>query len=105
MDSATKDSVESPPNRKPYGTLILTFLRSVYSRDGLEKDKGPFGVWEIVVEKNCPAQLNPNDCGIFSCLAAQYITEERKMDYNQSDADNLRLAMADKLAQFEEFAM
>ena len=51
--------------------------------------------WQIEnVSDGVPQQLNWYNCGVFSIMFANYLSINKKMEFNQSDIDTLRPILA-----------
>ena len=40
--------------------------------------------WQQIKAKDIPQQLNGYDCGVFTCMFAEYLSRKAKMTFNQS---------------------
>uniref|UniRef100_A0AC35FJE6 Ubiquitin-like protease family profile domain-containing protein n=1 Tax=Panagrolaimus sp. PS1159 TaxID=55785 RepID=A0AC35FJE6_9BILA len=49
--------------------------------------------WDIFSDKSAPRQKNGFDCGVFACQYAQYITNQRLLDFQQSQMNYFRKRM------------
>lgn len=46
--------------------------------------------WKLMNADDCPAQLNGYDCGVFSCIIAEYLSRDARLDFTQDDMPKLR---------------
>lgn len=56
----------------------------------LPLDSPPF-IKENVVD--CPRQSNSSDCGVFSCMIAEYIARNSEITFSQNNIPDLRKRM------------
>lgn len=52
--------------------------------------------WQCVIEK-CPQQTNGNDCGVFTCMAAERLMQGLPLDYSARDVPSARRRMLTEL--------
>ncbi|XP_029637096.1 uncharacterized protein LOC115212363 isoform X1 [Octopus sinensis] len=70
---------------------ILNYLREeMKTKKNIEMDTN---CWVKVNMKNIPLQENMSDCGVFSCIYAEYISRGDKMDFTQEDMPYFRRKM------------
>jgi sentrin-specific protease 1 len=58
------------------------------------EDDSDLMYWTIEDVENYPKQQNDYDCGIFTCLYAEFITREAEMSFSQKDIPNYRESIA-----------
>lgn len=46
--------------------------------------------WKIMNAEDCPKQENGYDCGVFTCVNAEYLSRDAKLDFVQDDMPKLR---------------
>lgn len=46
--------------------------------------------WRLMDADDCPSQLNGYDCGVFSCVNAEFLARDAKLDFTQDDMPMLR---------------
>jgi len=49
--------------------------------------------WTFHAPSHVPRQMNGWDCGVFACKFADYLSENREMDFSQADMSYFRLRM------------
>lgn len=74
----------------------LSALRQYLEDESMDKKKKSFDTsdWKLKSEKNIPQQMNGSDCGVFSCMFAEYICADRKITFSQDDMPYFRNKMA-----------
>lgn len=72
-----------------------TALRDYIAAEHLAKKKTPLDLkeWKCVIRKDLPEQLNGCDCGVFTCKYAEYISQDKSFDFDQSDMPYFRRRM------------
>ncbi|RKP14754.1 hypothetical protein BJ684DRAFT_8060, partial [Piptocephalis cylindrospora] len=70
----------------------VTALSDYLAEEHLEKKKEPLDMsqWRIVFEMDCPAQMNGYDCGVFTIMAAEFLSRNAPLTYAQQDMQMLR---------------
>ena len=83
------DSMGSP-NYK-----CLQVLQQYLYDESMDKKKKSFDFvnWNFECVKNIPQQMNGSDCGVFSCMFAEYICANRSLDFSQEDMPYFRNKM------------
>lgn len=73
----------------------LTSLRCYLEAESLDKKKEVFDTrkWRLINEKDIPQQMNGSDCGVFSCMFAEFICANRKITFTQDDMGYFRKKM------------
>lgn len=70
---------------------ILEYLKEeMRSKKNIDMD---VNCWVKVNMKNIPLQENLSDCGVFSCIYAEYISRGAQMDFTQEDMPYFRRKM------------
>lgn len=61
----------------------LSALRQYLEDESLDKKKKPYNTsdWKLECAKDIPQQMNGSDCGVFSCMFAEYICANKKIDH------------------------
>jgi len=79
------------PNRP-----VLDALEKYLREESIFKPKKQFDTSDFVIEsvQNIPRQLDGSDCGIFSCMFAEYITCDVPITFTQSEMLYFRKKMA-----------
>ncbi|XP_068159187.1 sentrin-specific protease 1-like [Drosophila tropicalis] len=79
---------------KPNQT-VLNALESYLRDESLDKRKQPFDTSDFLIENvpNVPQQTNGSDCGVFSCMFAEYITRNRQLTFSQEHMEYFRKKM------------
>lgn len=69
--------------------VIFDYLKKEYEN---KKDiKLDCSGWRLMNAKDCPIQKNGFDCGVFTCINAEYLSRDAKLDFTQEDMPKLRL--------------
>ncbi|XP_043274907.1 sentrin-specific protease-like [Venturia canescens] len=73
----------------------LNALQKYLEDESLDKKKKPFDTsgWKLESVTKTPQQMNGSDCGVFSCMFAEYITANRKITFTQQDMPYFRNKM------------
>ncbi|XP_016976990.1 uncharacterized protein LOC108042976 isoform X2 [Drosophila rhopaloa] len=79
---------------------VLDALEAYLREESLDKRKQPFDTSGFVSENvpNIPQQSNGSDCGVFSCMFAEYITRDVPITFTQADMSYFRKKMALEIA-------
>ncbi|KAH8315468.1 hypothetical protein KR074_002991, partial [Drosophila pseudoananassae] len=74
---------------------VLDALEAYLQSESLDKRKKPFdtSVFRIESVPDVPRQTNGSDCGVFSCMFAEYITRGKRFNFTQDDMDYFRKKM------------
>ncbi|XP_066600299.1 sentrin-specific protease 1-like [Prorops nasuta] len=83
------DSMGSP-NAK-----CLLALKQYLQDESLDKKKKPYDTsdWTLENAKDIPRQMNASDCGVFSCMFAEYICANKKLTFTQDNMPYFRKKM------------
>uniref|UniRef100_A0A2S2PWN3 Sentrin-specific protease 1 n=1 Tax=Sipha flava TaxID=143950 RepID=A0A2S2PWN3_9HEMI len=46
--------------------------------------------WQLFHAEDCPKQFNSDDCGVFTCINAEYLARGVKLNFSQSDIRKFR---------------
>ncbi|XP_020723077.2 sentrin-specific protease 1 [Bombus terrestris] len=73
----------------------LSALRQYLEDESLDKKKQTYDTssWKLECAKNIPQQMNGSDCGVFSCMFAEYICGNKKITFTQQDMPYFRNKM------------
>ncbi|XP_050417974.1 sentrin-specific protease 1 isoform X2 [Patella vulgata] len=73
----------------------LNALKQYLIDECLDKKKQKFDLtgWSTVAVKDIPQQMNGSDCGMFSCVFAEYVTRGAKITFTQDDMPYFRRKM------------
>lgn len=76
--------------------LCLNTLRKYLEDESLDKKKQPYDTtdWTLQIVKKIPQQMNGSDCGVFSCMFAEYISANKSITFTQEDMPYFRHKMA-----------
>ncbi|XP_033171364.1 uncharacterized protein LOC117148197 isoform X3 [Drosophila mauritiana] len=79
---------------------VLDALVNYLKAESLDKRYKPLNVTGFVVEhaQNIPRQGNSSDCGVFSCMFAEYITRNAPITFSQAEMPYFRKKMAMEIA-------
>ncbi|KOC66711.1 Sentrin-specific protease 1 [Habropoda laboriosa] len=74
----------------------LSALQQYLEDESLDKKKQVYDTsnWKLECAKNIPQQMNGSDCGVFSCMFAEYICANKKITFTQQDMPYFRNKMA-----------
>ncbi|XP_026470458.1 sentrin-specific protease-like [Ctenocephalides felis] len=74
---------------------VLDMMESYLKDESLDKKKIPLdtSTWTKEIVKDIPQQENGYDCGVFSCMFAEYICRGAKIDFSQNDMEYFRKKM------------
>lgn len=83
------DSMGTPNNP------VLTALANYLKEESLDKKKCEFDMtgWKFDNVRNIPQQENGSDCGVFSCMYAEFITRNRPIVFTQQHMQYFRMKM------------
>ncbi|XP_022171502.1 sentrin-specific protease 1-like [Myzus persicae] len=68
--------------------LIFDYLKQEYENKKNEQFNS--SGWQIMEAEDCPSQKNGYDCGVFTCINAEYLSRDAKLDFVQDDMPKLR---------------
>lgn len=68
--------------------IIFNYLKKEY-KDKKNEDFDCSG-WRLMNADDCPLQFNSYDCGVFTCVNAEYLARDVNLDFEQSDMVMLR---------------
>ncbi|EFN89862.1 sentrin-specific protease 1 [Harpegnathos saltator] len=73
----------------------LAALKQYLQDESLDKKKQTYNMndWKLQVAKDIPQQMNGSDCGVFSCMFAEYICANKKITFTQQDMPYFRNKM------------
>lgn len=74
---------------------VLSALENYLREESLEKRKIPFDTsdWTIESVPDCPQQRNGSDCGVFSCMFAEFISRDARISFEQQHMPYFRHKM------------
>lgn len=68
--------------------VIMMYLREEH-KNKKDKEFNQSG-WQLLNATDCPKQENSYDCGVFTCINAEYLARDAKLDFTQKDMPKLR---------------
>lgn len=73
----------------------LAALKQYLQDESLDKKKLSYDMsdWILQSAKNIPQQMNGSDCGMFSCMFAEYVCANKKITFTQDDMPYFRNKM------------
>ncbi|XP_033229368.1 sentrin-specific protease 1-like isoform X2 [Belonocnema kinseyi] len=73
----------------------LVALRRYLEDESLDKKKKTYDTndWKLESVQDIPQQMNGSDCGVFSCMFAEFICANRKITFTQQDMPYFRNKM------------
>uniref|UniRef100_A0A1A9ZJL6 Ubiquitin-like protease family profile domain-containing protein n=1 Tax=Glossina pallidipes TaxID=7398 RepID=A0A1A9ZJL6_GLOPL len=74
---------------------ILKVLEQYLKDESIDKRKKAFDTSQFTIESvpDVPQQTNGSDCGVFSCMFAEYVTRDKKIDFSQANMKYFREKM------------
>uniref|UniRef100_A0A182LRZ3 Ubiquitin-like protease family profile domain-containing protein n=1 Tax=Anopheles culicifacies TaxID=139723 RepID=A0A182LRZ3_9DIPT len=83
------DSMGSPNN------AVLNALEEYLCEESMDKRKTPFDKSGLTKQniRDCPRQKNGSDCGVFSCMFAEFLTRDHAITFDQSNMPYFRKKM------------
>lgn len=74
---------------------VLDALEQYLQEESMDKRKIPFDTkdWKIECIRDCPQQRNGSDCGVFSCMFAEFLTRDSKISFDQQHMQYCRRKM------------
>lgn len=81
----------------------LQALRNYLEAEHLDKKKSKFDTSDFILEcpKDIPQQMNGSDCGMFSCMTAEFYSRDVKLNYSQEQMPYFRKKMVYEILQGE----
>ena len=76
---------------REYLLMVLSYLENEHQQKKKEPLPGP---WTLVQVSDSPEQNNGNDCGVFTCMAIDYLSINSPLDYSFRDIVDCRNRMA-----------
>lgn len=88
------DSMGTPNPR------VLAALESYLQEESLDKKKQNFDTTKFQIEsvRNAPKQMNGSDCGVFSCMFAEYVSRNKEITFSQQHMPYFRQKMILEIA-------
>ncbi|KAE9531534.1 hypothetical protein AGLY_010740 [Aphis glycines] len=68
--------------------IIFDYLKQEH--ENKKNEKLDCSGWKIMNAEDCPKQENGYDCGVFTCVNAEYLSRDAKLDFVQDDMPKLR---------------
>ncbi|KAJ3032135.1 UNVERIFIED_CONTAM: SUMO1 sentrin specific peptidase 1 [Siphonaria sp. JEL0065] len=87
---------------------LFKIYRDYLNSESMDKKKVPFDFtgWADFCPRDIPGQLNGFDCGVFTCMYAEYRSREAEFDFSQKQMPYIRRRMVyeilQKRLQFDE---
>lgn len=80
---------------------VLRSLETYLKEESMDKRKTHLSMndWEIESVRNLPRQMNGSDCGVFSCMFAEYITRNKPITFSQENMVYFRQKMIYEIAK------
>lgn len=88
------DSMGHPNQR------VLDALEDYLKEESMDKKKQIFDMseWSKENVRDCPRQMNGSDCGVFSCMFAEFLSRDSKISFNQQHMQYFRTKMVYEIA-------
>uniref|UniRef100_A0A1A9W680 Ubiquitin-like protease family profile domain-containing protein n=1 Tax=Glossina brevipalpis TaxID=37001 RepID=A0A1A9W680_9MUSC len=82
---------------------VLKALEQYLKDESMDKRKQPFDTSQFIVESvlDVPRQMNGSDCGVFSCMFAEYVTRDKDITFSQQNMEYFRQKMILEIVQGE----
>ncbi|CAO1410692.1 unnamed protein product, partial [Diamesa hyperborea] len=79
---------------------VLDSLEQYLKDESLDKKKEQFNMegWTKESVKDCPRQMNGSDCGVFSCMFAEFISRDSNISFTQEHMQYFRQKMIYEIA-------
>ncbi|KAI9364484.1 hypothetical protein DFJ73DRAFT_788926 [Zopfochytrium polystomum] len=79
--------------------IIFKVLRDYLASESMDKKKKPFDFegWTDYAPKSIPAQRNGYDCGVFTCMFAEFSSRQAPFTFTQIDMPDLRNRIASEI--------
>lgn len=83
------DSMGQPNKR------VLDALEQYLKDESMDKRKSALNTTDWIKEcvTDCPRQMNGSDCGVFSCMFAEYVTRDHRINFSQDNMPYFRQKM------------
>jgi len=80
---------------------VLKALEQYLKDESLDKRKQPFDTSDFQIEcvRDVPRQMNGSDCGVFSCMFAEYICRNKSITFTQNEMPYFRNRMVLEIVQ------
>ena len=80
---------------------VLNALEQYLLEESLDKRKERFDTSGFKKEnvRDCPRQMNGSDCGVFSCMFAEFISRNRPISFGQQQMQYFRSKMMFEIVQ------
>ncbi|KAH8254149.1 hypothetical protein KR032_008709, partial [Drosophila birchii] len=80
---------------------VLVTLKKYLQKESLDKRQQPFDTKNFKIEdvKNVPRQFNGDDCGVFCCMFAEYLTRDAPLTFTQNNMVLFRKKMILEIAE------
>lgn len=74
---------------------VLDALEQYLRDESMDKRKIPFDTsdWTVESVRDCPMQQNGSDCGVFSCMFAEFISRDSRISFSQQHMQYFRRKM------------
>jgi len=76
---------------------FLYYIRKEHKR--LFKKDLPVGKWQLMEDPNPPTQNNGYNCGVFTCVLADFVSLDMPLTYTQTDVDFCQNRLAHTILQ------
>uniref|UniRef100_A0A1B0B6J7 Ubiquitin-like protease family profile domain-containing protein n=1 Tax=Glossina palpalis gambiensis TaxID=67801 RepID=A0A1B0B6J7_9MUSC len=82
---------------------VLKALEQYLKDESMDKRKQPFDTSQFLIESvpDVPRQMNGSDCGVFSCMFAEYVTRNKEITFSQQNMEYFRQKMILEIVQGE----
>ncbi|CAO1391806.1 unnamed protein product [Diamesa serratosioi] len=79
---------------------VLDALEQYLKDESLDKKNEQFDMtdWSKECVRDCPRQMNGSDCGVFSCMFAEFVSRDSKISFTQEKMQYFRKKMIYEIA-------
>lgn len=76
-------------------TTVVEALKNYLQDESMDKRKTKLDTtdWTVECIRDCPQQRNGSDCGVFSCMVAEFLTRDSKPSFDQQHMQYFRRKM------------
>ena len=84
-EGSTEAKEKRRKSRSNYAKQLFNFIKDEYKHKFNKKPLPNVGDWKLVpMVENIPSQTNSDDCGIFTCIYADFLLMNHDLKFDQS---------------------
>ncbi|KAJ1440558.1 hypothetical protein B484DRAFT_322974, partial [Ochromonadaceae sp. CCMP2298] len=87
------DSITTPGRGKVYLRAILQWVADTYECDPLRRGLLDLSPWRLVLDEPVPQQVGGTDCGVFTIMCADFLSDNLPLTYSQVNVADYRIKM------------